>query len=164
SLFPSDQFSTNLLIFLSISPQKYSASTSGDSSYPGIVESTEEYKFVERLIPPTQIPTPPNHTHLPCPSGWRPPRDPAPDSPYVVKRSRMHNIPVYRDLKSGSRKLTVIRKIEGDIWALEKDIKEYLTQISGKTPLTQVNEYTMSIRVRGYFDEELKSWLLERGF
>ena len=37
-----------------------------------IVESTEEYKYVERLIPPTKIPTPRKHDG-PAPSGWIPP-------------------------------------------------------------------------------------------
>lgn len=42
--------------------------------YPGIVESTEEYRFVERLIPPTRVPEPPKHDKYPTPSGWRPPQ------------------------------------------------------------------------------------------
>ncbi|MGH0189802.1 UNVERIFIED_CONTAM: hypothetical protein FKN15_038733 [Acipenser sinensis] len=63
--------------------------------------------------------------------------------PYTVRRSRMHNIPVYTDITHGNRKMTVIRKITGDIW---------------------VNEVTMSIRVKGYYDTELKAWLTEKGF
>lgn len=131
--------------------------------YPGVVESTEEYKFVERLIPPTRIPTPPKHEG-PTPTGWKPPLDPPPDLPYMVRRSRMHNVPVYNDISVGNRKTTVIRKIEGDIWALEKDVKEYLTQKSGKTPLTQVHEVTRTIRIKGHFDVELKCWLMDKGF
>uniref|UniRef100_UPI00398EDDEF large ribosomal subunit protein mL49 n=1 Tax=Pristiophorus japonicus TaxID=55135 RepID=UPI00398EDDEF len=144
--------------------QNYSNSTSSDSKYPEIVESTEEFKFVERLIPPATVPVPPKHDCYPTPSGWCPPRDPPPDLPYIVRRSRMYNLPVYTDITHGNRKMTVIRKIEGDIWMFEKDLKEFLRQIAGKTPLTQVNEVTMSLRVKGYFDKELKSWLLEKGF
>ncbi|XP_048853919.1 mitochondrial ribosomal protein L49 [Brienomyrus brachyistius] len=128
-----------------------------------VVESTEEYRYVERLIPPTQIPAPPLHDG-PAPSGWRPPSAVTPDLPYMVRRSRMHNVPVYTDLTHGNRKTTLLRKIEGDIWALEKDVKEYLVQLTGKSPLTQVNEVTMSIRIKGHFDRELKEWLLEKGF
>ncbi|XP_020633084.3 large ribosomal subunit protein mL49 [Pogona vitticeps] len=137
---------------------------SGDQNYPGVVESTEEYKFVERLIPPTQVPLPPKHDHYPTPSGWKPPQDPPPDLPYFVRRSRMHNIPVYTDLTHACRKMTVIRKIEGDIWALEKDVKEFITPLLGKAPATQVNEVTNSIRIKGYFDQELKQWLMDKGF
>nr|XP_006136668.1 39S ribosomal protein L49, mitochondrial [Pelodiscus sinensis] len=135
-----------------------------DPHYPGIVESTEEYKFVERLIPPTRIPAPPKHDQYPTPSGWRPPSDTPPALPYFVRRSRMHNVPVYKDITSGNRRMTVIRKIEGDIWALEKEVKEFLTQLAGKPPPIQVNEVTASIRIKGYFDNELKEWLLNKGF
>ncbi|KAM3824720.1 large ribosomal subunit protein mL49 [Vipera latastei] len=140
-------------------------SNSADLKYPGIVESTEEYKFVERLIPPTTVPVPPKHDQYPTPSGWRAPQDLPPDLPYFVRRSRMHNVPVYKDTSHhGTRKITVIRKIEGDIWALENDVKSFLTELSGQTPATQVNENTCSIRVKGYFEEELKTWLMDRGF
>ncbi|XP_069501060.1 large ribosomal subunit protein mL49 [Ambystoma mexicanum] len=133
------------------------------SEYPGIVESTEEYKFVERLIPPSSVPNPPKHEG-PTPSGWRAPQDLPPALPYMVRRSRMHNVPVYTDISTGNRKSTLIRKIEGDIWALERDVKEYLTQTSGKTPLAQVHEVTGTIRIKGYFDMELKNWLMDKGF
>ncbi|KAF7235182.1 39S ribosomal protein L49, mitochondrial [Varanus komodoensis] len=139
-------------------------SSSADQNYPGIIESTEEYVFVERLIPATQVPVPPKHDQYPTPSGWRPPRDPPPDLPYFVRRSRMYNLPIYTDITHGNRKMTVIRKIEGDIWALENEVKEFLTELSGKTPLTQVNEISCSIRIKGYFDQELKTWLMDKGF
>ncbi|KAJ6654228.1 hypothetical protein lerEdw1_007325, partial [Lerista edwardsae] len=92
--------------------------------------------------------------------------DPPPALPYFVRRSRMHNVPVYKDITHGCRKMTVIRKVEGDIWvgALESDVKDYLTQLAGKTPATQVNEVASSIRVKGYFDVELKNWLMDKGF
>uniref|UniRef100_A0A8D0BWZ5 Large ribosomal subunit protein mL49 n=1 Tax=Salvator merianae TaxID=96440 RepID=A0A8D0BWZ5_SALMN len=132
--------------------------------YPAIVESTEEYSFVERLIPPTQVPTPPKHDSYPTPSGWKPPQETPPDLPYFVRRSRMHNVPVYTDITHGCRKMTIIRKIEGDIWALEKDVKEFLTQLSKYAPATQVNEVACSIHIKGYFDKELKKWLIDKGF
>uniref|UniRef100_G3VB87 Large ribosomal subunit protein mL49 n=1 Tax=Sarcophilus harrisii TaxID=9305 RepID=G3VB87_SARHA len=134
------------------------------SAYPGVVESSEEYAFVERLIPPTGIPEPPRHQSYPTPSGWQPPRDPPPNLPYFIRRSRMHNVPVYTELTHGNRKMTLIRKVEGDIWALQKDVEEFLTPLLGKTPVTQVNEVTGTLRIKGYFDQQLKAWLLEKGF
>ncbi|XP_064835266.1 mitochondrial ribosomal protein L49 [Oncorhynchus masou masou] len=129
----------------------------------GILQSTEEYKFVERLIPPSRVPIPPKHDG-PSPSGWTPPSEVPPALPYMIRRSRMHNVPVYTDLTHGSRKTTLVRKVEGDIWALEKDVKEYLQQLTGKDLPTQVNEVTMTLRVKGHFDTELKEWLVEKGF
>ncbi|XP_018584425.1 large ribosomal subunit protein mL49 [Scleropages formosus] len=139
------------------------SSTAGERRNTVIVESTEEYKYVERLIPPTQIPTPP-HRDGPAPSGWTPPSAVPPALPYMIRRSRMHNIPVYTDITNSTRKTTLVRKIEGDIWALEKDVKEYLEQLTGKVPPTSVNEVTRSIRIKGHYDKELKDWLLKKGF
>uniref|UniRef100_A0A3B3Z3D3 Large ribosomal subunit protein mL49 n=1 Tax=Poecilia mexicana TaxID=48701 RepID=A0A3B3Z3D3_9TELE len=128
-----------------------------------ITESTDEYKFVERLIPPTRIPDPPKHVGV-APSGWIPPAESPPPLPYMIRRSRMHNIPVYSDLTHGNRRLTLVRKVEGDIWALEKDVREYLRQVTGKELPTQVNEVTMTLKVKGHFEQELKDWLASKGF
>nr|BAE87584.1 unnamed protein product [Macaca fascicularis] len=138
--------------------------TQGPPDYPSFVESVDEYQFVERLLPATRIPDPPKHEHYPTPSGWQPPRDPPPNLPYFVRRSRMHNVPVYKDITHGNRQMTVIRKVEGDIWALQKDVEDFLSPLLGKTPVTQVNEATGTLRIKGYFDQELKAWLLEKGF
>ncbi|XP_072277497.1 large ribosomal subunit protein mL49 [Pyxicephalus adspersus] len=133
------------------------------SQYPGITESHDEYHFVKRLIPPLQVPNPPKHTEV-TPSGWIPPKHTPSDLPYFVRRSRMHNIPVYTDITHGNRQMTVIRKIEGDIWALEAEVRDFLTQLKGKTPAIQVNEINRTIRFKGYFDKELQTWLAEKGF
>lgn len=138
--------------------------TQGPPNYPSFVESVDEYQFVERLLPPTRVPDPPKHEQYPTPSGWQPPRDPPPNLPYFVRRSRMHNLPVYTDITNGNRQMTVIRKVEGDIWALQKDVEAFLSPMLGKTPITQVNEVTGTLRIKGYFDQQLKAWLLEKGF
>uniref|UniRef100_A0A1A8ICK8 Large ribosomal subunit protein mL49 n=1 Tax=Nothobranchius kuhntae TaxID=321403 RepID=A0A1A8ICK8_NOTKU len=132
-------------------------------SHPAVVESTEEYAFVERLIPPSRVPAPPKHAGA-APSGWIPAAESPPDLPYMIRRSRMHNIPVYTDLTHGNRKMTLVRKVEGDIWALEKHVKEYLKEVTGKELPTQVNEVTMTLKVKGHYDLELKEWLASRGF
>ncbi|XP_038146416.1 mitochondrial ribosomal protein L49 [Cyprinodon tularosa] len=140
------------------------ASTAAPRGEQGaVVESTEEYRFVERLIPPTRIPDPPKHVGA-APSGWIPPAESPPPLPYMVRRSRMHNIPVYSELTHGNRKMTLLRKVEGDIWALEKDVREHLKGVTGKELPTQVNEVTMTLKVKGHYEQELKDWLLSRGF
>ncbi|XP_077368077.1 large ribosomal subunit protein mL49 [Festucalex cinctus] len=126
-------------------------------------ESTEEYHFVERLIPPSRVPSPPKHSG-PTPSGWVPPAETPPSLPYMIRRSRMHNIPVYTDLTHGNRKMTLVRKVEGDIWALENDVKRYLKDVTGDELPTQVNEVTMTLKVKGHFEKELKEWLASKGF
>ncbi|XP_053174330.1 mitochondrial ribosomal protein L49 [Scomber japonicus] len=138
-------------------------SAAAEEHKPVIVESAEEYKFVERLIPPSRVPAPPQHAG-PTPSGWISPPASPPALPYMIRRSRMHNIPVYTDKTKGSRATTLIRKVEGDIWALEKNVKQYLKELTGKELPTQVNEVTMTLKVKGHFDKELKEWLACKGF
>ncbi|XP_074537810.1 large ribosomal subunit protein mL49 [Halichoeres trimaculatus] len=153
----------NLRPFPSLSGLRGFCSAAPTGSQTGIIESTEEYHFVERLIPPTRVPAPPPHAG-PTPSGWTPPADSPPSLPYMIRRSRMHNIPVYTDLTQSTRKTTLIRKVEGDIWALEKDVKQFLKEVTGKDLPTQVNEVTMTLKVKGHFDVELKQWLAGKGF
>lgn len=132
--------------------------------YPGVVESTAEYVFVERLLPPSRVPDPPVHPTYPTPSGWSPPRAPVGALPYWVRRSRMHNVPVYRRLGPGDRKTTELRHVQGDIWALEADLRAFLRQRLGREPALQVNEVTGTLRLGGHLDAELRAWLLQKGF
>uniref|UniRef100_A0A3P9D3N8 Large ribosomal subunit protein mL49 n=1 Tax=Maylandia zebra TaxID=106582 RepID=A0A3P9D3N8_9CICH len=90
---------------------------------------------VERLIPPSRIPTLPKHTG-PTPSGW-------------ISR---HDILIYTDVTNSNQKLTLIWKREGDIRALEKDVRQYLKEVMGKELLTQANVITMT------------DWLVSKGF
>uniref|UniRef100_A0A8P4K0P5 Large ribosomal subunit protein mL49 n=1 Tax=Dicentrarchus labrax TaxID=13489 RepID=A0A8P4K0P5_DICLA len=140
--------------------QEFSVSTAG---YRDLLPPLSGCGFFVRLIPPSRVPAPPKHAGV-TPSGWTPPADSPPPLPYMIRRSRMHNIPVYTDLTNGSRKTTLVRKVEGDIWALEKDVKQYLEKLTGKELPTQVNEVTMTLRVKGHFDLELKEWLASKGF
>ncbi|KAJ0037141.1 hypothetical protein NL108_016811 [Boleophthalmus pectinirostris] len=140
----------------------FSAPAPGETR-PNLEESTAEYEFVERLIPPSKVPAPPPHTGR-TPSGWVPPSPSPPELPYMIRRSRMHNVPVYTDITHGNRQITIVRKVEGDIWALEKDVKAFLKDVTGKDLPTQVNEVTMTLKVKGHFDRELKEWLINKGF
>ncbi|KAM9367151.1 large ribosomal subunit protein mL49 [Phaethornis superciliosus] len=127
-------------------------------SPPGMVEeSTADYVWVERLLPPTRIPDPPQHPSYPTPSGWSPPKGPPPGLPYFVSRSRLHNLPVYP--RSGPRRLTELRRVRGDIWALERELREDLG-----VQEVQVNEVTGTLRLKGDVGGELRRWLLQKGF
>uniref|UniRef100_A0A4W5MTN7 Large ribosomal subunit protein mL49 n=1 Tax=Hucho hucho TaxID=62062 RepID=A0A4W5MTN7_9TELE len=139
---------------LSLPLQKQTLCSPAGEAKSGILAPTEEYTFVEQLIPPSRVPFPPKHDG-PSPFGWTPPSEVPLAFPYMICRSRMHNVPVYTYLTHGSRKTTLVHKIEGDIW-------EYLQQLTGKDLPTQVNEVTMTIRVKGHFDTALKEWLVKK--
>ncbi|NXV61344.1 RM49 protein, partial [Molothrus ater] len=154
---------------------------------PRYEESTAEFGFVERLLPPSRIPDPPPHPKYPTPSGWSPPADPPPDLPYFVRRSRLHNLPVYLGLRQG-RRLTELRRIHGDIWvsgglgggsgglggrpltppvppqALERDLRAFLGSQGVPEVAAQVNEVTGTLRLRGHWGAQVRQWLLQRGF
>ncbi|XP_054509544.2 large ribosomal subunit protein mL49 isoform X2 [Agelaius phoeniceus] len=122
----------------------------GVQTPPRYEESTAEFGFVERLLPPSRIPDPPPHPKYPTPSGWSPPADTPPDLPYFVRRSRLHNLPVYLGLRQG-RRLTELRRIHGDIWGVPE-------------AAAQVNEVTGTLRLRGHWGAQVRQWLLQRGF
>ncbi|TRZ09921.1 hypothetical protein HGM15179_017180 [Zosterops borbonicus] len=126
-------------------------------------ESRADFVFVERLLPPSRVPEPPPHPKYPTPSGWSPPAGPPPGLPYFVARSHLHNLPVYLGRGQG-RPLTALRRIQGDIWALEKDLRAFLASLGLPQVETQVNEVTGTLRLRGHWGPQLREWLLQRGF
>ncbi len=83
-----------------------------------VIESTEEFRFVEKLLPSPIVPDPPKHESYPTPSGWVPVNvELASKLPYAVLRTRFHQFPMYAiEREGGSRKLVRIKNIEGDIW------------------------------------------------
>ncbi|RMB90516.1 hypothetical protein DUI87_33117 [Hirundo rustica rustica] len=91
------------------------------------------------------------------------PGAPPPDLPYFVRRSRLHNLPVYLGLRQG-RRLTALRRIHGDIWALERDLRAFLGSLGVPEVQAQVNEVTGTLLLRGHWGPEVRQWLLQRGF
>lgn len=127
-----------------------------------VEESKEEFKYVERLIPKSTVPIPTSNE--PTPSGWVGPQEKSKDLPYCVRRTRYHNFPVYLELKAGgSRKITLIKFVEGDIWAFEAELREFLKSKTNDRVFTAVDEVCQKIRVRGYMPELVTEFLLEKG-
>ncbi|XP_022094907.1 39S ribosomal protein L49, mitochondrial-like [Acanthaster planci] len=136
-----------------------------DSPRTGFIESKEDFKYVERLIPPLEPPGPPVHETYPTPSGWSPPKGTDPGTPYSVRRTRYHSVPVYLKLKFGdSQQLTIVKNIEGDVWALAEELKVYLEELAGYSLPMRVHEVGGRVHFKGMFKDEVKKWLLEKGF
>ncbi|XP_074632543.1 large ribosomal subunit protein mL49-like [Acropora palmata] len=95
------------------------------------------------------------------PSGWVPPSTEAPDLPFFIKRSKFNNLPVYTDYKRGGNyKLTVIRKIEGDLQALDGVLRDRL----GKDIHCQINELTSQLKIKGIHKDAVVTVLKQLGF
>ncbi|KAK2150027.1 hypothetical protein LSH36_427g05027 [Paralvinella palmiformis] len=86
------------------------------------------------------------------------------DLPYFIKRTRFHNLPVYVEIHNGgNRKMTLIKYVEGDIWALEGELSHFITEKTGKRTYTQVDEVCRKVRVRGDFIAEVTDFCLSKG-
>ncbi|XP_023947489.1 probable 39S ribosomal protein L49, mitochondrial [Bicyclus anynana] len=128
-----------------------------------IVKNPPEWAYVERLMPFESIPNvTPKETY---PSGWIPPKEEAKNLPYFIARTRNHQMPIYLDLSmKGTRKISLIRRIEGDIWLLNDLIKEHLQKTQKRYVETRVHELGRFIEVKGDFVTTLRDWAYAQGF
>lgn len=136
--------------------------------------SKEDFKWVKKIISDGTIPPPRADLPVPTPSGWIPPNpEISKNYPYSVRRSRNHMLPVYFQEKHrkvaershGTRSLTVIKNVDGDMWALAEDLRSLLEpKCDGGLFLCQVDEATRQLRIEGIFLEEVAQFLLNHGF
>ncbi|KAJ8684238.1 hypothetical protein QAD02_020030 [Eretmocerus hayati] len=132
-----------------------------------VSKCSEEWSYVERLLPKKIIPTP-KKFEGPSPAGWIAPTDEGKTHPYFVPRTKNHMLPVYLKIEQrGMKKITVVRKVQGNIWLMERELKKHLEDLSTKYHKyisSQVNEVSGQIRFRGDQYEGIKLWLLQKGF
>lgn len=113
-------------------------------------------------MPPTLIPEPPVKSTYP--SGWKPQEKDAVDKPYFVERTKNHMLPVYMVvLQRGIRRLTYIKKIKGDIWLLEKEIRAFLQKGTIIPIRLQVHEFAGYICINGDHVNAIKHFLTKKG-
>nr|CAD7206966.1 unnamed protein product [Timema douglasi] len=74
----------------------------------------------------------------------------------------MLSVYLYRGFR-GQVRITQIVHIQGNIWALESDLKKYLLK-SNKHITTQVHEVCGQINIRGDYVTQVQQWLLDKGF
>lgn len=122
-----------------------------------------DWKYVERLLPPETVPQPIVKDYYP--SGWKPQANNLKDRPYFIPRTKNHMMPVYLEiLDRGRKRLTNIRKIQGDIWQLEEELRNFLQKDSLKPIRTQVNEMNGYICIHGDHVNAIKYYLLNKGY
>ncbi|XP_025409747.1 probable 39S ribosomal protein L49, mitochondrial [Sipha flava] len=129
-----------------------------------VSSSPEEWKFVERLLPLTIIPPPPDGKNFP--SGWQPQTAKFGQYPYFVHRTRNHMLPVYLKVSMrGTRRITQINNVDGDIWKLEEALKKYLQKVYGDKRIiaTKVHEVCGHLCIHGDHVSRVNEWLLKKG-
>lgn len=129
-----------------------------------VLHNPPEWKYVERLLPPTLVPQP--VTKAEYPSGWKPQTADGSTLGYFVARTKNHMVPVYlHTTYRGQRRITVVRHIQGDIWALEKDLRAVVERArDGKLCATRVNELSGQIHIHGDYVDVLREHLKSKGF
>lgn len=128
-----------------------------------IVKKPPEWTYVERLLPFETIPAvTPKETY---PSGWIPPREEGKNLPFFLPRTKFHDFPIYLNITyRGMRKISQIKKIEGDIWLFNDDIKSYLKKKTKRHVETRVQEVARFIEVKGDHVNDLIKWAYSKGF
>lgn len=82
-----------------------------------------------------------------------------------MARSKNHMIPCYLKFAfNKTKKTTILRHIQGDIWLLEKELKEFLQPQFYLPIRTQVNEFVGHIRIHGDYVNAVKYFLEKKGF
>ncbi|VEN59529.1 unnamed protein product [Callosobruchus maculatus] len=128
-----------------------------------VTKDPVDWSYVERALPPTLVPHPVKKDRYA--SGWKPQAENLTHMPYFIERTKNHMIPVYlhRDMR-GTRKTTYVRKIQGDIFKLHKELVEFLQKETIYPIRSQVNEFTGIIRIAGDYVNAVKYWLEQRNF
>ncbi|KAK9869988.1 hypothetical protein WA026_006087 [Henosepilachna vigintioctopunctata] len=127
-----------------------------------VTKSPSEWKYVVRILPPLTVPELALRDKYN--STFKPQGD-VKDRPYIVCRTKNHMIPVYLKISQrGVKRLTYVRKIQGDIWLLGKELETYLQPMSKRPLRMQVNEFTGSIIINGDYVNAIKYWLTERDY
>ncbi|PIK55214.1 putative 39S ribosomal protein L49, mitochondrial [Apostichopus japonicus] len=129
------------------------------------LESKEDFKYVERLIPSLEVPEPPKHDSYPTPSGWSPPKGSPEGLPYHVRRTRYHSHPVSIQQKHGGNQIwTIVKNVDGDIWTFGNKLLEHLEEVKGAEVGMTINEYAKRVFYKGVFKDDVIKWLENEGF
>ena len=134
-------------------------------------QDPKEWSYVERLIDqskPKSIPVPQVAPGQETPSGFKMPTAKPGDYPYHVRRATSWMLPVYvsQPWRDGqpSATITTIRKVEGDVDALRKDLCKFLFDRYEQEFISQPNEFMQKVVFRGNFDADFKEFLKMKGF
>ncbi|KAF4556353.1 putative mitochondrial large subunit ribosomal protein (Img2) [Elsinoe fawcettii] len=86
----------------------------------------------------------------------------APNLPYFVTRTPSNELPIYQfHMAGGNKKLTRIRKIDGNLDALREEVQNTFQL---KREECTINQLTRQVIVKGHVKEEIEAFLKARRF
>ena len=98
------------------------------------------------------------------------------EKPYVVGRNSTHNVAVYERTEQAKHRdgtpdiynefqLTLVKNIDGDIWALEKDLRRVIKATHQLDKVqSSVCELTGKITFLGFYRYCIRDFLVSHGF
>ena len=103
---------------------------------------------------------------MPGPVTPLPEEQSAPNLPYFVSRTASNELPVYSDFKRGGNlKLTLVRKVSGEVGVLRDALREVLKASVGlDKDRVVVNERTRQVVIKGEYKPLVLRFLRERRF
>ncbi|XP_078047246.1 mitochondrial ribosomal protein L49 [Augochlora pura] len=129
-----------------------------------VTKDPKEWEYVERLLGNKIVPMPPLEKKEYA-SGWTPPTAKPTDYPYYIPRTKSFLQPVYLEITMrGQRRITTLKKIKGDIWALEAELKTYIQRRTRRNVGVRINELASVIKFRGDYVNLIKRWMDSKGF
>jgi len=129
-----------------------------------LVKSPQEWKLVENVLQQNLVPTVnPNKTEFP--STWKPQTIDPKTVPFFISRNKNNMIPVYlKRTHRGLRRITTVKKIDGDIWRLHDELKDHVERSINKEITTRVNEMNGQIQLRGDHVIVVHNYIQQKGF
>lgn len=135
-----------------------------------LTEQPERWFWVERLMPKPLARRLTQEELVDCPSGFVAPPPPSSASsshvlPYFVARTRNNLLPVYKQVDYQDQLAkTLIRKVTGDIWALEEELRSVVQPLQEERILSSVNESNGEIKFLGSWEKQVADHLIKLGF
>lgn len=128
-----------------------------------VVQNPPEWKYVEDLLGAKTIPKPAVKTSYP--SGWTPPdAEKLEKLQYFVARTKNFMVPVYLEITfRGTRRCSIVKNIEGNIWQLEEELAELIERKSNKPCYSRINEMNRQIKFKGDFVTLIQKYLVSKG-
>lgn len=128
-----------------------------------VTNDPKDWEYVRRSLKPRLVPEPTPKASYP--SEWKPQGDDLGNKPYFVARTKNHMMPVYMAIKGrGERRLTYVKKIQGDIWLLEKELRDFLQKEQVRPIRSQVNEFAGYLCFNGDHVNAIKYYLSQKNF
>lgn len=129
-----------------------------------IVKNPPEWKYVERLLSnAATVPVPTPKTEYP--SGWKPQTIDPNKAEYMIHRNKNHMVPIYLKIQHrGYRRITIIKNIQGNIWILAEELRNFLEDYTGRKILIRVQEFSGQIWIRKDYVNLVKDYLMEKGY